>query len=186
MKEKEIEDKLEINLDKLEKGLILIERQKRVNSGIIDLFCKDKNENYVIVEIKRKPHTNVVAQLAKYNMSLIKNGFKKRKLRTILVAQDLSKAVKESCEYFNFEIKNLYKEKIENKKEEKFGMPSKEELITFIKSKNFVNLSMIARFFNIYNSTALDLVNDLKAQNIVHIKKLGGSKMVVLKKERWK
>jgi len=183
MKEKELEDKLVKNLNKIESGLSLIERQKRVSGGVIDLFCKDKNDNYVIVEIKRKPHTNVVGQLAKYNMSLVKGGLKKRKLRTILVAQDLSKTVKMVCEYFNFEIKNVYREKIENKKDDRYGVPSTEELITFIKDKKFVNLSMIAKFFNINNITASDLANDLVERKLARIKILGANKLVVLKKK---
>ncbi|MEK6834892.1 MAG: endonuclease NucS domain-containing protein [Nanoarchaeota archaeon] len=186
MKEKEIEDKVEKNLRKIESGLKLVERQKRVSTGIIDLFCKDKNGKYVIVEIKRKPDTKVITQLAKYNMALIKDGFRKRRLRTILVAQELSKHVKETCEFFKFEIKNVYKERNLNEKEEsdnRFRIPSKEELVTFIKSKKFVNLSMIARFFNIYNNTALDLVNDLKERNLAHIKKFGGSKIIILREK---
>jgi|SRR3989344_3364496 len=184
MKEKELEDKLEKNLNKIEPGLILIQRQKRVDTGIIDLFCKDKNGNYVIVEIKRKPNTNVVAQLAKYNMALIKNGLSKKKLRTILVAQELSRTVTAACEFFNFEIKNVYKERIMNKKEElddETGMPNEEELIMFIKKRGFVNLSDIARYFDINNATVSDLINDLVKKKKVRIKKIGSNKVVLLK-----
>ena len=176
MKEKEIEDKLERNLYKIESGLILVERQKRVDTGIIDLFCKDKNGRYVIVEIKRKPDTNIIAQLAKYNMALIKSGLNKKRLRTILVAPESSDAVKEVCEFFNFEIKNVYKEKTLNKEEKsnnKVRIPNKEELIMFIESRNnLVNLSMIANHFNIKNNTAADIVDDLVKRKLVNIKKL--------------
>ena len=180
MREKEIEDKLEKNLNKIEPGLKLIERQKRVRTGVIDLFCKDKNGKYVIVEIKRKPDTKVVGQLANYNMALIKNGLNKNQLRTILVVQEFTKSVMETCEYFKFEIKNVYKERITNKKEgsNKINMPKKEELITFIKRREFVNLSMIARFLNIHNETASDFVKDLEEQNLVEIKEYGGNKLV--------
>ena len=184
MKEKEIEDKLEKNLRKIEPGLVLVERQKKVDGGIMDLFCKDKNGKYVIIEIKRKPDTNVVAQLAKYNMALIKNGISKKKLRTILVAPEFSKSVKNACEFFKFEIKNVYKEKNLNKTKRLNGGRSifdNESLMNFVKRRDFVNLSMIARFFKVKNSTASDIVKDLSDQNLVVIKNIGGNKFVTLK-----
>ena len=187
MKEKEIENKLIKNLSKIESGLVLVKRQKRVNTGVIDLFCKDRNGKYVILEIKRKPDANVVGQLAKYNMALIKNGINKKNLRTILIAQEISKSVEETCKFFNFEIKRLYKEKNINKEKgilDKINIPSNEELINFIKGNNFVNLSMIARFFNINGTTASDLINDLSKNKLVVIKKFGGNKLVVLKNKR--
>ena len=45
MNEKELENKLEKNLELIETGLSLIKRQKRINKGIIDLFCKDRKNN---------------------------------------------------------------------------------------------------------------------------------------------
>lgn len=185
MREKEFEDKLERNLNKIEPGLSLVERQKRVDTGIIDLFCKDKNGRYVIVETKRKLDTNVIAQLAKYKMALIKRGLTKKRLRTILVAPETSKTVKEVCEFFNFEIKNIYKERTLNKEEKsnnKVGLPNKEELIMFIKSRVLVNLSTIASHFNIKNTTVSDIVNDLVRRKLVEVKKFGGSKIVMVKK----
>lgn len=181
MKEKELEDKLEKNLNKIEPGLSLVERQKRVDAGIIDLFCKDRDEKYVIIEIKRKPDIGVVAQLAKYNMVLVKSGLSKRKLRTILVAQDISKAVKEACEFFNFEIKIVYKEKISDKRYGLAGhnVPTKDELIKFINKKGFANLSMIAKEFDIPNVTASDIAHDLEKENLVKVIKLGSNKVVM-------
>ena len=184
MKEKEFEDKLEKNLNRIEPGLTLVERQKRVDTGVIDLFCKDKKGNHVVVELKMKPDTNVIAQLAKYNMALIKSGLNKKKLRTILVAPEYSKDVKEACEYFNFEIKGVYKKEIRKRKEEelsKRGMPSKDELISFIKSRELVNLSMIARFYGIYNMTASELVKELVQEKLVIVENLGGAKVVRVK-----
>lgn len=181
MKEKELEDKLEVNLDKIEKGLTLIERQKRVRAGIIDLFCRDKEGRYVLVEVKIKPSERVVAQLARYNMALVKDGLSKERLRTILVAKEFSNAVKESCKFFNFEIKKVSREDTWNKKIKAFNKPEREELITFIKKKKFVNLSMIARKFDIYNMAASKIINNLEKEGIVTTKIFGGSKVVLLK-----
>ena len=183
MKEKEWEDILEKNLNRVESGLSLIERQKRVNTGVIDLFCKDKKGNYVIVELKKKPDTKVITQLAKYNMALIKSGLNKKRLRTILVALELSEAVKETCEFFDFEIKKLYKERTVDKKEEWYrrrGMPNEKELISFIKRREFVNFSNIARHFEINNATVSDLIDMFVKKKKAVVKKFGGNKIVNL------
>ena len=61
-------------------------------------------------------------------------------------------------------------------------IPSENELLEFISKKELVNLSMIAKFFNIKNATALDLVKDLVSKKLVEVTQIGGSKIVVLKK----
>ena len=61
-------------------------------------------------------------------------------------------------------------------------IPTQEELIEFIERKELVNLTMIARFYDIKNATASDLVNDLVKKKLVEIKQIGGSKIVILKK----
>ncbi|MBS3146712.1 MarR family transcriptional regulator [Candidatus Woesearchaeota archaeon] len=61
-------------------------------------------------------------------------------------------------------------------------IPSEKELIEFIEKRELVNLTMIAKFFDIQNATASDLINDLASKKLVEIKKIGGSKIVLLKK----
>jgi len=61
-------------------------------------------------------------------------------------------------------------------------IPSENELLEFISKKELVNLSMIAKFFNVKNATASDLVKDLVSKKLVEVKQIGGSKIVVLKK----
>ena len=64
-------------------------------------------------------------------------------------------------------------------------IPSEKEILDFIKKReNLVNLSMIANFYNIKNSTASDLVDDLVRKKLVEVKKLGGSKIVRVKKAK--
>jgi Mn-dependent DtxR family transcriptional regulator len=60
--------------------------------------------------------------------------------------------------------------------------PTEKELITFIKRKGLVNFSMIARHFEIQNTTVSDLIASLEKKKILSVKKLGGSKIVLLKK----
>ena len=61
-------------------------------------------------------------------------------------------------------------------------IPTTKELLEFISKKELVNLSMIAKFFNVKNATASDLVKDLVSKKLVEVKQIGGSKIVVLKK----
>lgn len=61
-------------------------------------------------------------------------------------------------------------------------IPSEEELLSFIQSKKFVNFSMIAKYFSIKNSTVSDLINALVKKKTVTVQKLGGSKIVLVKK----
>ncbi|MBL7147414.1 MAG: DUF91 domain-containing protein [Nanoarchaeota archaeon] len=184
MKEKEWEEVLEKNLSKIESGLRLIKRQKKVSTGIIDLLCKDKKGNYVVVEIKRKPTTNVVAQLARYNIAFIEKGVCKSKLRTILVAPEFSKTVKSNCKFFNFETKKISKEIISREKERLnnyFKIKDREKVIKYIKKQEIVNQSMIARFLKIYYHTVTKLINDLKEENVINLTYFGGNKLITLK-----
>ncbi|MBS3149480.1 hypothetical protein J4455_02185 [Candidatus Woesearchaeota archaeon] len=61
-------------------------------------------------------------------------------------------------------------------------IPTTEELLEFISKKELVNLTMIAKNYDIKNATASDIVNDLVKKKLVEIKQIGGSKIVILKK----
>ena len=60
-------------------------------------------------------------------------------------------------------------------------IPSERELLDFIRKKDLVNFSLIAKYFDIKNSTVSDLIFALEKKKIVEVKKLGGSKIVRLK-----
>ena len=184
MREKDIEEKLVNNLDEIEIGLSLIERQKRVSTGIIDLFCRDRNGRHVIVEVKRNPNTNVLAQLAKYNMAFIKNGISKDEIRTILVAPKFSKVVEDTCEFFNFEMKIIPKKllPIERiKLSNSFDPSDIKKLMRYIKREEFVNQRMVSRFLKLYHHTTLNLVNHLKENNLINVTYFGRSKVITLR-----
>jgi len=53
--------------------------------------------------------------------------------------------------------------------------------LDFIKKRDFVNFSLIAKYFEIKNQTVSDLIETLEKKKLVVIKKWGGSKAVVLK-----
>lgn len=61
-------------------------------------------------------------------------------------------------------------------------IPTEKELIEFIKKRdNLVNFSLIAKFYEIKNTTVSDIVADLEKKKIVKVRKLGGSKIVIVK-----
>ena len=60
-------------------------------------------------------------------------------------------------------------------------IPTEKELIDFIKRRDLVNFSIIAKYFDIKNSTVSDLIHVLIKKKLVVVKKLGGSKIVRLR-----
>jgi Mn-dependent DtxR family transcriptional regulator len=60
-------------------------------------------------------------------------------------------------------------------------IPSEKELLDFIKKRDLVNFSSIARFYEIQNMTVSDLIKDLEKNKLVIVKKMGGSKIVRIK-----
>jgi hypothetical protein len=85
----EIEDSIINNPEIIETGLKLIERQKTTDAGIIDILCLDKNDNYVVIELKKdKASDKVVGQIQRY-MAWVEEGLADReRVRGIIVAQD--------------------------------------------------------------------------------------------------
>jgi len=61
-------------------------------------------------------------------------------------------------------------------------IPTEKELVEFIKRRDLVNFSTIAKFYGINNATVSDLIDSLIHKKLVIVKKLGGSKIVRLKK----
>lgn len=67
IKEKMLENFLEFKLDELEKGLIIVQRQYPTLVGPIDILAKDKDGNYVVIELKKGWSSDrVFGQIARY------------------------------------------------------------------------------------------------------------------------
>lgn len=90
---------LEKNLDHLERGLKLYqddngisERQYSTDIGIIDLLCIDKDNNFVILEIKKgKGSDKVIGQITRY-MGWIKENLANNKVvRDIVIVYEIDK-----------------------------------------------------------------------------------------------
>lgn len=64
--EVDIHEAIENNPDIVEEGLTVIERERETPAGFIDVFCRDKDNDYVVIEVKRNPDYNTVLQLQRY------------------------------------------------------------------------------------------------------------------------
>jgi Endonuclease NucS len=83
--ERNLEDFVVQQLDVVETGLRLIERQKSTPAGRLDLLCQDARGNYVVVELKKTRGTDqVVGQLLRY-MGWAKGEYPKAKVRGIII-----------------------------------------------------------------------------------------------------
>ena len=83
--EKNLEDFVEQQLDVIETGLCLVQRQLSTPAGRLDLLCKDALGNYVVVEIKKSKGTDqVVGQILRY-MGWVKEEYPKSNVRGIVI-----------------------------------------------------------------------------------------------------
>lgn len=107
MDEYQLEQFLWKNPEIIEPGLKVIDRQRRVETGHIDLLCKDKSGKHVIVELKMDPSHDSVSQIAKYIIGFMKEGIPREQIRGMLVARYIDKDLQELCTFFNIEAKGL-------------------------------------------------------------------------------
>jgi hypothetical protein len=83
--EKNLEDFVVQQLDKIEPGLRLVKRQLSTPAGRLDLFCQDALGNYVVVELKKSLGTDqVVGQILRY-MGWAKEEYPKNNVRGIVI-----------------------------------------------------------------------------------------------------
>ena len=111
--ESEIEASIRSNPEILEEGLKLVRPQYPTPVGPIDILCKDKNGNFVVIELKRgKESDKVVGQIQRYMAWVSENLAKNKQVRGIIALkeydQKLEYAVKGSK--FPIEIKIFGKE----------------------------------------------------------------------------
>lgn len=62
-------------------------------------------------------------------------------------------------------------------------IPTEKELLEYVKKKDLANFSMIAKRFDIKNATVSDIIAPIEKKKLVEVIKLGGSKIVRLKKK---
>ena len=111
--EQEIEASISSDPEIVEEGLSLVARQFPTSVGNIDILCKDKNGNFVVIELKKdKGSYKVVGQIQKFMAWVEGNLAKDEKVRGIIVVrehdQGLEYAIRGSK--FPIEIKIFGKE----------------------------------------------------------------------------
>ena len=91
--EKDLQIYISNRLNEIENGLTLIGTEYGTAAGFIDIFCKDKNGNYVVIETKAgKAKDAALGQILGYIGALIENGISEE-IRGILVASDFDNRI---------------------------------------------------------------------------------------------
>jgi len=85
-------------LENIECGLVLENRQLHTGAGRLDLLCKDRDGNYVVVELKRSQgNDQVVGQILRY-MGWVHENYRTDRVRGIIIVgkkdKTLSYAIK--------------------------------------------------------------------------------------------
>lgn len=61
-------------------------------------------------------------------------------------------------------------------------IPTEKELLDFLKKRDLVNMTAIAKHFSIKNATIPDLLQPLEKKKLIEVRKFGGSKVVLLRR----
>ncbi|MDD4353191.1 MAG: endonuclease NucS [Candidatus Nanoarchaeia archaeon] len=112
LREDNFESILEEKLDDIEEGLQLIKRQYSIPPvGRIDLFCKDKNGNLVVIELKKfdAKSYSVIDQVSRYMGFIKKNIAKDNQIvRGIIVVGAIDEKLKYAVSVIpNLEVKSF-------------------------------------------------------------------------------
>ncbi|WEL19232.1 endonuclease NucS [Candidatus Nanohalococcus occultus] len=86
--EVDIHEAVEEEPEIVEDGLKVVEREKETPAGFIDVFARDTEDKYVVIEVKRNPDYNTVLQLQRY-VDEIEEEFS-GKIRGILLAPKMT------------------------------------------------------------------------------------------------
>lgn len=107
--EEDLENYLSKRLDKIEKGLKIIGTQVPVGAGEIDIFAKDKNGQYCVIELKIKEDKKLIWQSIHYPLE-VKKMFNCDSVRMIVIAPEFKKHIIDALtssgnvEMFEYEI----------------------------------------------------------------------------------
>lgn len=98
----DIHDWLENNPAEIENDLKIVERERETPAGFIDLLCRDKNKNLLVIEVKRNPDFNTVLQLKRYIEEIDKEY--SADVRGMIIAPDISSNLIEYLEKRDLEF----------------------------------------------------------------------------------
>jgi len=107
-KEKDIAKLVLAQPELIEPGLKIEDREKHIVPGAIDIYCKDKDGNFVVVELKRRAAgLNEVMQLNRYVKEIQRQKGKSEKVRGILCAPSISPNAKKMLDSHKLEFAKL-------------------------------------------------------------------------------
>lgn len=89
--EVDIHESIEDDPELVEEGLNVVEREKETPAGFIDVFARDEEDRWVVIEVKRNPDYNTVLQLQRY-VDEIEEEYQ-GEIRGILVAPKMTDKV---------------------------------------------------------------------------------------------
>ena len=89
--EVDIHESIEEDPELVEEGLKVVEREKETPAGFIDVFARDSEDDWVVIEVKRNPDYNTVLQLQRYVEEIEKEY--SGNIRGILVAPKMTDKV---------------------------------------------------------------------------------------------
>ena len=121
IKEEDLEDFLYCNLNLIEEGLRPIKRQYEIEEGKIDILAVDKNNNYVIVELKISNDKHLIWQSLYYPLS-IKKQLRIENVRMITVCPSYPNYIKEPLKLIPGVEMVQYKALLSNKKIDKIEL----------------------------------------------------------------
>lgn len=110
--EVDIHESIEEEPEIVEEGLKVVERERETPAGFIDVFARDENDNYVVIEVKRNPDYNTVLQLQRY-VDEIDEEFAGN-IRGILVAPKMTDKVLDYLEDRDLEFVDVDMEDVIN------------------------------------------------------------------------
>jgi RecB family endonuclease NucS len=120
--EKDFQHALAMNPEAMEPGLVVLERERKLQVGIIDIYCRDVQGRVVIVEVKRAVVTAAdVDQLARYVEEVVERApMAREQCRGVLVAPHImpqAEAIleKRGLEYIQVHYQDVAKDVKENK-----------------------------------------------------------------------
>jgi len=108
--EVDIHESIEERPELVEEGLKIVEREKETPAGFIDVFARDEEDDYVVIEVKRNPDYNTVLQLQRY-VDEIEDEFN-GEIRGILVAPKMTDKVLDYLEERGLEFVEIEMEDV--------------------------------------------------------------------------
>ncbi|MFB6241692.1 MAG: endonuclease NucS [Candidatus Nanosalina sp.] len=108
--EVDIHESIEEDPEIVEENLTVVEREKETPAGFIDVFARDREDEWVVIEVKRNPDYNTVLQLQRY-LDEIEEEYQ-GEIRGILVAPKMTDKVLDYLEERGLEFVEVEMEEV--------------------------------------------------------------------------